>query len=66
MRTVQDRIRHAVLFEAIERRAQFFETLSPFKTAMDVLRHRSRPVATMHRRMAEISRNCWRPWCPSR
>ena len=46
-----------ILYESIDRRAQFFETLSPFKTAMDVLRHRSRPVATMHRRMAEISRD---------
>lgn len=45
------------LDEAIDRRAQFFETLIPFKTAMEVLQHRSRPVRIIHRRMDTISRN---------
>ncbi len=45
------------LQEVIERRAQFFETLMPYKMAMDVLRHRSRPIERIHRRMDRISRD---------
>lgn len=45
------------LHEAIGRRAQFFETLAPYKVAIDVLRYRSRPVELIFRRMDKISRN---------
>lgn len=46
-----------VLHEAIARRAEFFEILSPFKTAIDVYRHRSRPIAAQHRRISVMSRD---------
>lgn len=45
----------AVLFESISRRAKLFEAIAPYKTAMDVHRHRSRLVADKHRRVAELS-----------
>lgn len=44
-----------VLFESVSRRAKLFETIAPYKTAMDVHRHRSRLVADKHRRVAELS-----------
>jgi len=46
-----------VLHEAIARRAEFFEILSPFKTAIDVYRHRSRAIAAQHRRISVMSRD---------
>lgn len=46
-----------VLHEGIARRAEFFEILSPFKTAIDVYRHRSRPIAAQHRRISVMSRD---------
>lgn len=45
----------AVLFESVSRRAAVFETIAPYKTAMDVHRHRSRLVAEKHRLVAELS-----------
>jgi AcrR family transcriptional regulator len=47
----------AVLFESVSRRAKLFEAIAPYKTAMDVHRHRSRLVADKHRRVAELSRD---------
>lgn len=47
----------AVLFESVSRRAELFEAIAPYKTAMDVHRHRSRLVADKHRRVAELSRD---------
>lgn len=44
-----------ILFESVARRAALFETIAPYKTAIDVHRHRSRPVADQHRRLAELS-----------
>lgn len=46
-----------ILHEAIARRAEFFETISPFKTAIDVHRHRSRAIAAQHRRITSMSRD---------
>ncbi len=46
-----------VLHEAIARRAEFFEIIAPFKTAIDVHRHRSRAIAAQHRRMTVMSRD---------
>lgn len=46
----------AVLFESVSRRAQLFETIAPYKTAMDVHRHRSRLVAGKHQQVTAISR----------
>jgi AcrR family transcriptional regulator len=47
----------AVLHEAIARRAEFFEVMAPFKTAIDVHRHRSRAIAAQHRRLTVMSRD---------
>lgn len=47
----------AVLFESISRRATLFEAIAPYKTAMDVHRHRSSLVADKHRLLAELSRD---------
>ncbi len=47
----------AVLFESVSRRATLFEAIAPYKTAMDVHRHRSRLVADKHRRVADLSRD---------
>ena len=47
----------AILFESINRRATLYEAIAPYKTAMDVHRHRSRLVADKHRRLAELSRD---------
>ncbi len=46
-----------VLHEVIARRSEFFETIAPFKTAIDVHRHRSRAIAAQHRRMTVMSRD---------
>ncbi len=46
-----------VLHEVVARRAEFFETMAPFKTAIDVHRHRSRAIAAQHRRFAAMSRD---------
>ena len=46
-----------ILHEIIARRAEFFEIISPFKTAIDVYRHRSRPIAAQHRRISVMSRD---------
>lgn len=46
----------AILDEAITRRAAAFEAIAPYKTAIDVHRHRSPLVADKHRRIHEISR----------
>jgi AcrR family transcriptional regulator len=47
----------ANLPEAVERRAEFFEVMAPFKTAIDVHRHRSRAIAAQHRRITVMSRD---------
>ena len=47
----------AVLFESVGRRAALFEAIAPYKTAMDVHRHRSRLVADKHRLVAKLSRD---------
>lgn len=46
-----------ILHEAVARRAEFFEAISPFKTAIDVHRHRSRAIAAQHRRITSMSRD---------
>ena len=46
----------AVLFESVKRRSHLFETIAPYKTAMDVHRPRSQLVADKHRRVSELSR----------
>ncbi len=46
-----------MLDETVERRAEFFEVISPFKTAIDVHRHRSRAIAAQHRRITVMSRD---------
>lgn len=46
-----------VLDEAISRRAELFEAIAPFKTAIDVHRHRSAAIAGQHRRIATMSRD---------
>jgi AcrR family transcriptional regulator len=45
------------LVESIARRAEFFEIMAPFKTAIDVHRHRSRPISAQHRRITVKSRD---------
>lgn len=47
----------AILHEAVEQRAEFFEAIAPFKTAIDVHRHRSPAIATQHRRFTALSRD---------
>lgn len=46
-----------MLAEIVDRRAEFFEILAPFKTAIDVHRHRSRAIAAQHRRITVLSRD---------
>jgi AcrR family transcriptional regulator len=46
-----------VLGEVIVRRAEFFEAISPFKTAIDLYRHRSHALAAQHRRITAMSRD---------
>jgi AcrR family transcriptional regulator len=43
--------------EAVARRAEFFEIMAPFKTAIDVHRHRSRAISAQHRRITVMSRD---------
>lgn len=43
-------------YEAIERRAEFFEALMPFHISLDVFRHRSAALAKQHARITTISR----------
>lgn len=45
------------LVESVARRAEFFEIMAPFKTAIDVHRHRSRAIAAQHRRITVMSRD---------
>ncbi|MGL6043486.1 MAG: TetR/AcrR family transcriptional regulator [Sandaracinobacteroides sp.] len=45
------------LHESVRRRAEFFEIMGPFKTAIDVYRHRSRAIAAQHRRITVMSRD---------
>lgn len=45
------------LSESIARRAEFFEIMAPFKTAIDVHRHRSRAISAQHRRITVMSRD---------
>jgi AcrR family transcriptional regulator len=45
------------LAESVARRAEFFEIMSPFKSAIDVHRHRSRAIAAQHRRITVMSRD---------
>jgi AcrR family transcriptional regulator len=45
------------LVESIARRAEFFEIMAPFKTAIDVHRHRSRAISAQHRRITVMSRD---------
>jgi AcrR family transcriptional regulator len=45
------------LDESVTRRAEFFEIMGPFKTAIDVHRHRSRAIAAQHRRITVMSRD---------
>ncbi len=40
----------------LQRRAEFFEQIRAFKTAIDVHRHRSSAVLAQHQRIADISR----------
>ncbi|WP_199556046.1 TetR/AcrR family transcriptional regulator [Sandaracinobacteroides hominis] len=47
----------ALLEESVARRAEFFEILAPFKTAIDVHRHRSRAISAQHRRITVMSRD---------
>jgi AcrR family transcriptional regulator len=47
----------ALLDETVARRAQFFEIIAPFKTAIDVHRHRSRAISAQHRRITVMSRD---------
>ncbi|MBS3961202.1 MAG: TetR/AcrR family transcriptional regulator [Sandarakinorhabdus sp.] len=54
-----------VLHEAIARRSEFFEILSPFKTAIDVYRHRSRAIADEHHRIGVMSRELLAAALPS-
>ncbi len=54
---IRERAWPAVLDEIIERRASFFEEISPYKTAIDTYRHRSNAVAGQHRRIALLSRD---------
>lgn len=46
-----------LLAESVARRAEFFEILMPFKTAIDVYRHRSRAIAAQYRRISVMSRD---------
>lgn len=45
------------LVESVARRAEFFEIMAPFKTAIDVHRHRSRAISAQHRRITVMSRD---------
>ena len=45
----------AVLYESVKRRSRLFEAIAPYKTAMDVHRHRSQLLADKHRRVSELS-----------
>ncbi len=45
------------LGEAVARRAEFFEIMAAFKTAIDVHRHKSRAIAAQHRRITVMSRD---------
>lgn len=47
----------ASLVESVNRRAEFFEIIAPFKTAIDVLRYRSRAIESQHRRITIMSRD---------
>jgi AcrR family transcriptional regulator len=47
----------AVLSEVVSRRVEAFEAIAPFKTAMDIYRHRSPALAAQHRRITRISRD---------
>ncbi|TPE61788.1 TetR/AcrR family transcriptional regulator [Sandaracinobacter neustonicus] len=53
------------LTDAIARRAEFFEMMAPFKTAIDVHRHRSRAIAAQHRRITVMSRDLLAASVPS-
>jgi AcrR family transcriptional regulator len=53
------------LAEAVERRAEFFELMVPFKNAIDVHRHRSRAIAAQHRRINVMSRDLLAASVPS-
>lgn len=46
-----------MLEESVANRAEFFEIIAPFKTAIDVHRHRSRAIAAQHRRITVMSRD---------
>ncbi len=46
-----------VLDEIVDRRATFFEEIAPYKTAIDVYRHRSNALAAQHRRISTMSRD---------
>lgn len=43
-------------YEAIERRAEFYEALMPFNTSLQVFRHRSAALAKQHQRISTSSR----------
>jgi len=47
----------AVLDEIVDRRATFFEEIAPYKTSIDVYRHRSTALAAQHRRINTMSRD---------
>ena len=53
------------LAESIQRRSEFFEIMAPFKTAIDVHRHRSRAIAAQHRRLTVMSRDLLAASVPS-
>jgi AcrR family transcriptional regulator len=46
-----------VLNELIERRAELFDQVMPFKSAMDMYRFRSRPIAAQLRRLNTLQRD---------
>lgn len=56
----------AVLFESVTRRARVFEAIAPYKTAMDVHRHRSQLVADKHRLVAELSHDFAKAYIPAK
>jgi AcrR family transcriptional regulator len=51
--------------EQVRRRAEFFEIMAPFKTAIDVYRHRSRAIAGQHRRITVMSRDLLAGFVPA-
>ena len=53
------------LAESVERRAEFFEIMAPFKSAIDVHRHRSRAIAAQYRRINVMSRDLLAASVPS-